>query len=75
MNLASRISRMEGSQRAAAQRFEIDAADKWSVRRFIEDALLSSVPGPITISGTVAGEAFEETMILGSHEDRLERLK
>ncbi len=74
MNLNSRLSRIEATQVPAKQHAIIVALDEADYQRQFEELLLSRQPGLLTITGTIAGQAFEETTGLLPHEAALELL-
>ena len=74
MNLNSRLSRIEAAQAPANTNASSSPRDEADYCEQLEAVLLSSKPGLLTVSGTIAGQAFEQTTELLPHEEMLELL-
>ena len=69
MNLNARVSRMEATQASPNASVVITALDEADFERQLEPVLLRSQPGLLTVTGTIAGKAFTESMMLQSHDE------
>ena len=72
MNLNSRLSRIEAAHTVANPNAVIVATDEADFLEQLETVLLGSKLGLLTVSGTIAGQAFEQTAELLPHETTLE---